>query len=96
MFRFVRKCSGGEQKRISIATELVSNPSILLLDEPTSGLDSSATKHTVDVLKSIAHRSSVAIVATIHQPNAKVFMAFDHVYVLSPYSGCVFEVNHDY
>jgi ATP-binding cassette, subfamily G (WHITE), eye pigment precursor transporter len=42
--------SGGERKRVSIAIELLINPSVLFLDEPTSGLDA---KTALDIMKTI-------------------------------------------
>jgi ABC-type multidrug transport system ATPase subunit len=62
---FHRGVSGGERKRISIAYEVITNPSLLFLDEPTSGLDSSTALRIIKLLKKEAGRG-MSILATIH------------------------------
>lgn len=92
------KLSGGQYKRVSIAQELLSKPDVLILDEPTSGLDSQTCLRTVNVLRELVDlsRSGVgmaplAILMTIHQPQAKIFNLFHRVYVLSSMGECVYE-----
>eukprot|EP01125_Pyxidicula_operculata_P015123 TRINITY_DN5108_c0_g1_i1.p1 TRINITY_DN5108_c0_g1~~TRINITY_DN5108_c0_g1_i1.p1 ORF type:complete len:874 (-),score=87.48 TRINITY_DN5108_c0_g1_i1:150-2771(-) len=77
-----RGISGGQRKRVNIAIELVSNPSVLFLDEPTSGLDSFSSIEVCDVLKKLAHQKGLTIVAVIHQPRYEIFEMFDDVAIL--------------
>ena len=70
-----------QKKRLSIAVELVANPSILFLDEPTSGLDARAAAIVIRGLKRIA-LTGRAICATIHQPSIAVFNSFDSLLLL--------------
>ena len=73
--------SPGQLKRLTIAVELVSNPSILFLDEPTSGLDSRAALHVMRVLKRVS-ATGRAIILTIHQASAELISYFDRLYLL--------------
>lgn len=75
-------CSGGEKKRTSIATEMLTDPSLLLLDEPTSGLDSTTAAALVATLKSVARTGGRTVVASIHQPSSPVYASFDTVMLL--------------
>ncbi|CAI9787000.1 unnamed protein product [Fraxinus pennsylvanica] len=79
---FIRGISGGERKRVSIAHEMLINPSLLILDEPTSGLDSTAAFRLVETLGSLAEKGKT-IVTSVHQPSSRVYQAFDSVVVLS-------------
>eukprot|EP00644_Phytophthora_capsici_P018446 jgi/Phyca11/21268/fgenesh1_pg.PHYCAscaffold_87_\ len=79
---FRKGLSGGQKRRLSIAIELLSNPSILILDEPTSGLDSSAAHNVMKFIVKLCAEGKT-VVCTIHQPSSLVYDMFTNVVVLS-------------
>ncbi|KAF9428734.1 hypothetical protein BGZ94_001269 [Podila epigama] len=78
-----RSISGGEKRRVSIACELVTSPSILFLDEPTSGLDSFNAYNVIECLVSLARNYHRTVVCTIHQPRSNIFALFDQLVLMA-------------
>lgn len=78
-----RSISGGEKRRVSIACELVTGPSILFLDEPTSGLDSYNAQNVVQSLHTLAQRYKRTVIFTIHQPQSNIVALFDRLVLLA-------------
>lgn len=82
--------SGGQKRRVSVATQLITSPKVLYLDEPTSGLDSTASYEVISFLRNFARRNNILMIASIHQPSTKTFDMFDKVCLLSQGKSCFF------
>ncbi|KAA3470383.1 pleiotropic drug resistance protein 1-like isoform X2 [Gossypium australe] len=65
-----------QRKRLTIAVELVANPSIIFMDEPTSGLDARAAAIVMQIVRKTVDTGRT-VVCTIHQPGIDIFEAFD-------------------
>ncbi|ORY55862.1 P-loop containing nucleoside triphosphate hydrolase protein [Pseudomassariella vexata] len=75
--------SGGQKRRVGVASQLIASPTILFLDEPTSGLDSTASWEVMSLLGAAAKQNNLIIIASIHQPSTSTFNLFDKVMLLS-------------
>ncbi|KAK9170460.1 hypothetical protein Syun_002600 [Stephania yunnanensis] len=65
-----------QRKRLTIAVELVANPSIIFMDEPTSGLDARAAAIVMRTVRNTVDTGRT-VVCTIHQPSIDIFESFD-------------------
>jgi ABC-type multidrug transport system ATPase subunit/pSer/pThr/pTyr-binding forkhead associated (FHA) protein len=63
----IDRLSGGQRKRVSIALELLTSPSLLVLDEPTSGLDPALERTLMESLRALANAGRTVVVVT-HSP----------------------------
>ncbi|KAK9946087.1 hypothetical protein M0R45_011566 [Rubus argutus] len=70
-----------QRKRLTIAVELVANPSIIFMDEPTSGLDARAAAIVMRTVRNTVDTGRT-VVCTIHQPSIDIFDAFDELLLL--------------
>jgi ABC-type multidrug transport system ATPase subunit/ABC-type multidrug transport system permease subunit len=68
-------------KRLTIAVELVANPSIIFMDEPTSGLDARAAAIVMRTVRNTVDTGRT-VVCTIHQPSIDIFEAFDEMLLM--------------
>lgn len=97
-----RGISGGEKRRVSIACELVTSPSILFLDEPTSGLDAYNAFNVIECLVTLAKTYKRTVIFTIHQPRSNIVALFDRLILLAqgktvysgPFSQCQDYFDH--
>jgi ABC-type multidrug transport system ATPase subunit len=60
----VSRLSGGQRKRVSIALELLANPSVFFLDEPTSGLDPGLDRKMMFLLRKLADKGHTIVLVT--------------------------------
>ncbi|ONM29553.1 glossy13 [Zea mays] len=74
----VNGLSTEQRKRLTIAVELVANPSIVFMDEPTSGLDARSAAIVMRTVRNIVNTGRT-IVCTIHQPSIDIFESFDEL-----------------
>ncbi|KAG6497045.1 hypothetical protein ZIOFF_044931 [Zingiber officinale] len=70
-----------QRKRLTIAVELVANPSIIFMDEPTSGLDARAAAIVMRTVRNTVNTGRT-VVCTIHQPSIDIFESFDELLLM--------------
>ncbi|KAK4267500.1 hypothetical protein QN277_024273 [Acacia crassicarpa] len=70
-----------QRKRLTIAVELVANPSIIFMDEPTSGLDARAAAIVMRTVRNTVDTGRT-VVCTIHQPSIDIFESFDELFLM--------------
>ena len=77
----VSELSGGEKKRLSIATEYIADPVLFVLDEPDSGVDGSNARSIMSSLRNIADDNKIVFIIS-HSPDRTPEL-FDKVLVLA-------------
>jgi ABC-type multidrug transport system ATPase subunit len=87
--KYIFQLSGGQRKRVSIAAELLADPSLFFLDEPTSGLDPGLEKKMMYTLRRLADAGRTVVMVThatanIQQCDHVLFMAEGRMVYFGP------------
>jgi len=68
---WVKKLSGGQLQRLSLACALVSDPELLFLDEPTTGLDPQSRRKTWEIVGELVRRGRTVLLTTHYMEEAE-------------------------
>ncbi|RKN42482.1 FHA domain-containing protein [Streptomyces hoynatensis] len=83
----ISSLSGGQRKRVSVALELLTKPSLIFLDEPTSGLDPGMDRDVMQLLRGLADDGRTVLVVT--HSVAELDLC-DRVLVMAPGGGVAY------
>ncbi|KAF2071086.1 hypothetical protein CYY_007590 [Polysphondylium violaceum] len=81
--QFFRGISGGQKRRVTIASEFTKCPNLILMDEPTTGLDSATAFNVCNKVKSITIEGKTSTIISLLQPSPELTNLFDDVMILS-------------
>ena len=90
----IQYLSGGQKKRLVIATRLLGNSAAIFMDEPTSGLDATTSLNLLAMLRGLAD-SGMMVCITIHQPRVEILELCDQLMVLALNGKKVFAGSYD-
>jgi ABC transport system ATP-binding/permease protein len=83
----ISSLSGGQRKRVSVALELLTKPSLIFLDEPTSGLDPGMDRDVMQLLRGLADDGRTVLVVT---HSVAELSLCDRVLVMAPGGGVAY------
>lgn len=65
------KLSGGQKRRLDLATSVIGNPDLIFLDEPTTGFDATARRQAWEVVRGLTDRGATVILTTHYLDEAE-------------------------
>lgn len=67
----VKMLSGGEKRRLDLATALIGQPEVLFLDEPTTGLDAEGRRETWELVRALRDNGTTVLLTTHYLEEAE-------------------------